>query len=172
MYVKTVAENYGVGIIFTLNALIVLSLSLPISVYLINDTRVKYAIYIGCFLLGLCFFTFWLSTTLVSILIAIVFISLGEVVFFPSADTLMSLNFPLKKLGTSLGMVQIGYTVGGIIGTTLGGYLYDTMLKQHTENNYWLGISCVVVACVILIGMISIYYPKPDIDRETSYSNP
>ncbi len=164
LFVKNFSSTFGVGYIFMLNAIIVLCLSLPFSIFLINEGNVKILIYVAIIFLIICYSILSLSHHFLIILFGTVFLSFSEIAFFPAADTLITRRFPPHLMGTSLGFVQIGYTVGGVIATSAGGYLYEKISKTGDPHLYWM-----LLTAVLFVGMMMVFVSQLILKKKNNY---
>jgi DHA1 family multidrug resistance protein-like MFS transporter len=120
--------GHVVGLLFTVNALIVILLQLPLtraSERLRLDARSQVAW--GGVLTGA-------GLALVALVdrggvgIALAFVvvfTVGEMLVAPSLDTLTSELAPERRLGTYFGVAYLGYAIGGTVGSIGGGFLLE-----------------------------------------------
>lgn len=149
------------GILFTLNGLLVTIFQLP-TTRLMNRYRLTTQLFVGAIVYGAGYFLVGFAATFTFFIIAMVIITLGENCISPPALTLTANLAPEGRTGRYMGIygfaVTFGWSMGPLIGTTL---------LDWTEPNYiymWAIIALMAVISSLGFKTMSKRIPR-ELDR-------
>jgi MFS transporter, DHA1 family, tetracycline resistance protein len=77
---------------------------------------------------------------------ALIVLATGSGINNPSTSSLLSKLCPRNETGGVMGVGQSMSTLGRILGPVAGGYLFDAI---GVSSPYWLGASCMLIACLL-----------------------
>jgi len=145
IYINETFPGYGmqgIGILFMLNAFMVVLLQTPIVDVLSNYNKVMLA-GAGAFLIGAGMLMLNFSYAFVFAMLACVVYTFGEMIFFSVAQYICYHNAGEKKKGQGLGIYRMVFASSRIAGPTLGTVIY----QKFGGNMVWylcgiLGILC------------------------------
>lgn len=139
-----------------------------------TDKRVKpvHVLAIGTFLMGTALLTMGLAQGFWTLFISVLIFTAGQMLCMPTMNTLISQYAPDGLIATYFGINGVGLAIGGLVGNSLYGYLYDAA-GEHLIPTWlpWIGLFS--VACVIAL-MLSIFGRKiqPQHDHQTVIQTP
>lgn len=148
IYIHDTFPSYGmqgVGILFMLNAFLVVTLQTPIGDILSGYNKVMLA-GIGAFLIGagMCMLNF--SYTFYYALIACVIYTCGEMIFFTFAQYLCYHNASANKKGQGLGLYRMIFASSRVAGPMVGTVIYQTFGGQTV----WYLCGLLGVVCIYM----------------------
>ncbi|WP_336973994.1 MFS transporter [Bacillus thuringiensis] len=139
--------DYLIGILFTINGVLVVFLQFHMISYFEGKFSYKYILFYGMIIMTFAFAFLWLLPSILGLYMFIFFFTVAEILIAPAVDNVASQLAPSPtKLAGYLGFVSLGWAIGGTLGNLLGGYLYT--LVPNT-NNMWFG--CTVIAAIFAI---------------------
>lgn len=142
---------YSVGILFTVNSLLVVLFENPIGQWVGNYNKI-FLIGISSFFIGFGMLMLSFSSIFFLAILSCIIYTLGEIVFFCIAQFICYQNANPNKKGSSLGLYRMVYATSRILGPACGGYIY-----------FHLGGNMVWYVCGV-IGVMSLivcnYYKK------------
>lgn len=139
--------DYLIGILFTINGVLVIFLQFHMISYFEGKFSYKYILFYGMIIMTFAFAFLWLLPSIIGLYLFIFFFTVAEILIAPAVDNVASQLAPSPtKLAGYLGFVSLGWAIGGTLGNLLGGYLYT--LVPNT-NNMWFG--CTVIAAIFAI---------------------
>lgn len=112
------------GFVYTLNGVIVVLFQWPAAL-LAGRLRARRALALGCLLYGLGYLSVAIVPSFVWLMGSMVLITLGEVVFSPSATTSVADMAPEGKMGRYMGFFGLTEALGWSAGPFIGGFLLD-----------------------------------------------
>ncbi|MDB4895102.1 MAG: Permease of the major facilitator superfamily, mdtH subfamily [Firmicutes bacterium] len=153
LHAKTHFGNWAVSLLFTVNAVTVVCLQVPLSTFLSRRLAASVTVTLGLIGMALGLLLMALSHTLPVFLVAIVIFTMGEVTIDPRVDAETSDMVPPGTIGTALGILGAMNAVGGTLGNIVGGAIYSRAADAGTAGDYWiwLGVAAVVGAVLVLI---------------------
>jgi DHA1 family multidrug resistance protein-like MFS transporter len=153
LHAKTHFGNWAVSLLFTVNAVTVVCLQVPLSTFLSRRLAASVTVTLGLIGMALGLLLMALSHTLPVFLVAIVIFTMGEVTIDPRVDAETSDMVPPGTIGTALGILGAMNAVGGTLGNIVGGAIYSRAADAGTAADYWiwLGVAAVVGAVLVLI---------------------
>jgi MFS family permease len=150
---------YIFSVLLTINAVMVVFLQMPIS-HIAERFKPMQTMIIGSVLMatGLLFFSFvngWVIAVL-----AIVIVTIGEILIFPSNSMLIDQLAPDHLRGTYFGAGQFR-KIGNFLGPIFGGYLLSHF---HGQIMFWV-ISMVVLVSIIFFAIGNRSYVKMSMEK-------
>ncbi|MEY2194555.1 MDR family MFS transporter [Neobacillus sp. BF23-41] len=119
--------------LITINALMVVFLQMPIS-YVAEKFRLMQVMVIGAIFMAAGLIAFSFVSGWVTAILAIVLLTLGEILIFPSNSMMIDQLAPEHLRGTYFGAAQFR-KIGNFLGPIIGGYLLS---KYHGQIMFWL----------------------------------
>ncbi len=140
-------NEVSIGYLLTFNGILIAVLEMPI-IFIIEKRKLNILkmMLIGAFLIGLSFAIFFIGHWLILAVLAVILISVGEILNFPMAGTFTILRSHPSKRGEYSGWFGIAFAVGIVIAPSLGTYIID----HYGFNSLWT-LMCVLVG-IIMIG--------------------
>ncbi|MEH7573906.1 MDR family MFS transporter [Cytobacillus firmus] len=126
-----------VGLLFTVNGIIVILLQFGIIKWVTRKLDSFAILSIGMLFTSCSFFILGVTPAKFSLFLFIFLFTLGEMLFIPSSDNLASDLAQKDKLGGYLGLMTMGWAFGGVLGNTVGGYLYEIFSHRDSLSNLW-----------------------------------
>lgn len=144
-------SGYLIGIAFSINAILTICLQF----YIIQITVKKFSslqiISYGMLFMTGAFFIIPLFSSNLGIYFFIFLFTIAEILVAPTIDNVASSLTPSNELlGSYLGFVSLGWAIGGSLGNTLGGYLYNLFDKLNHLSYLWLIYSAVGLSTALL----------------------
>ncbi|WP_347169577.1 MFS transporter [Pseudomonas salmasensis] len=140
---------YYVGIIFFINALLVIMFEVPINLRMAHLSSSR-SLIIGFLLAGSGFFLMGFGQVGALLMLATVLWSLGEMIVFPAITHYVSSISSRDSVGRNLGYYSAGVNIGVMIAPSLAFML----LARPTLPSPWLLTGCVLVLFAIAVGMM------------------
>jgi MFS family permease len=107
----------------------------------------------GCGLYGVCFMILAVDRHYASFVVAMVVLTLGEMLVWPAVPAALARLAPAHRAGLLQGMSGSAATLGRMVGPVLGGVLYDHMAPSHVLLLFTLGLFLPVV-CFYVFGRL------------------
>ena len=117
------------GVVYTLNGVLVVFLQFPISRSLANY-RLTTMLALGTLLYCIGYFTVAFASTFELLLISMTIVTLGEIIVSPPSLTIVSHMAPSQKRGQYMGVYGLFDTFGGSFGPLVGGIAMDAFPGQ------------------------------------------
>jgi MFS family permease len=111
---------------------------------LLKRVSLYFAASLGMFFLGCGFIGFYFAQTMPTFVLAVLLLSLGEVVFFPLNDLLLSKIAPQDLTGSYYGIIDASL-IGFGIGPMIGGLIFQF------GDHQWLFSSCAILSFMIIL---------------------
>lgn len=139
VYLKTVQQipENQYGLMISLNGLMVIFFQLPI-VHLIEPYPRTLILALGALLIGGAMGAFSLSGDLLFYGLVIVVLSVGEMIFAPTATALTADVAPLKARGTYMAVLNMSWGTGTGLAPALGGVLSDELGPLQVWRVMWI----------------------------------
>lgn len=155
---NNISAQWGVLSVYITNALIVVTCSIPIAHYFISNEKALNRCLLGLLLIAIAFFILFITHVLSLLILAIIMLSVAEVIFFPTADLAITALLPEYFAGSAIGVVQLAYAIGGVIGNLIGGYLYQKLVFHNDGHYYWLilGILFIFISSIFRLSRLNI----------------
>jgi DHA1 family multidrug resistance protein-like MFS transporter len=165
LYIKAIAGNVGVGLFFTLNAILCISLSIPIVNYMCRFSK-DFNIFLSVLLIGLSFVICGLGTATLLLIVAAVIFTVSEIIFFPNFDLKLYSNISRDISGFGFGISDLAASIGGALGILFGGHIFNLIQNHyHVGSYYWLGTGLILI-------IFSLVYIRSNSDSEIEIIKP
>ena len=112
------------GLFGAINTVMIIFLEVPLNNWM-NDTPYRKSLIIGALLAGIGFGGFAIATTALSLVIAIVIFTFGEMIFFPITAAYTSEIAPADRRGEYMGYYQMTFSFAFSAGPWLGTVVYQ-----------------------------------------------
>jgi MFS family permease len=153
-----VSTRYGredqLGILYTLNAVLIILLQLPLSKFvnkLFPKGRENYQFLLAYLLFGLAFLLPGIYQSFNVLFLTIIFFTLAEMLFTPLVDTML---YSYAKPGfhtTYFSVLVISKALGDGLGSYLGLRLLGFWVQRNQHSWFWLSIA-------VLVGLVSLSF--------------
>ena len=155
----------GIGILFALNPLLIIFFQVPL-VNFFNSYNKIAVVGLGAFFMGIGMYILNLSYYFFAAIIACIIYTIGEMLFFSTAQFICYEKTDENKRGTSLGNFQMVYAASIFIGPTIGGWAYS----HWNANIIWdfsgiIGLLC-LLSCIFFSINTNTSPSKRGIDTE------
>lgn len=152
MYSVFVVDKLGFtaaqyGILITIASAFAVIFQYPVTSMVAKGMGDKNALFLGSLIFGLGYLSLgWINSFAWSV-VAILFITLGELLFVPSASSTIGRLAPPDQRGRYMGLLGTGCGLGVAIGPLLGGVLFDAVAS--TPPLMWGAIAAIPGAAAI-----------------------
>lgn len=140
----------AVSLIFTVNAITVFVLQLPLSSWAERISS-PLALTLGLAVTGGGFFLLAAPGGLGVFLFGVFVFTLGEIVVLPRVDDEVGRLLSPSMLGASFGFLGVAASIGGSIGNYGGGRLFEWARQSKTVNLLWMPLGA--VACLSAVAL-------------------
>jgi DHA1 family multidrug resistance protein-like MFS transporter len=142
-----------VGLLFAVNAVIAVVLQYGAIAWFGRHTDEWRTLAVGSVLVGVAFLVLVVVPSAWSLVAFIAVFSLGEIVVVPTLDILTANLAAESAIGGSFGLASLGWAVGGVLGSLLGGVGYEAAARSGDTAWFWLasGLVGVVSAVAFLV---------------------
>lgn len=111
---------------YAIEAGLSLTLLYPIARWSEKRFRLEQRLMVGLFIMSLSMFPIGMTTTLQSLLVLICFFYIGSIIAEPARETLSASLADARARGSYMGFSRLGLALGGALGYSGGGWLFDT----------------------------------------------
>lgn len=127
---------------YAIEATMSLSLLYPIARWSEKRFRLEQRLMAGLFIMTLSLFPIGMTTTLPTLLMLISLFYMGSIIAEPARETLSASLVDARARGSYMGFSRLGLALGGALGYSGGGWLFDTGRRLHMPELPWfmLGI--------------------------------
>lgn len=127
---------------YAIEATLSLSLLYPIARWSEKRFRLEQRLMVGLFIMTLSLFPIGMTTTLPTLLMLISLFYMGSIIAEPARETLSASLADARARGSYMGFSRLGLALGGALGYSGGGWLFDTGHRLHMPELPWfmLGI--------------------------------
>ena len=112
------------GLFNAINTVLIILVEVPLNNWM-NDTPYKKSLMIGALLAGIGFGGFAIATTAITMAIAIIIFTFGEMIFFPTTAAYASEEAPAERRGEYMGYYQMTFSFAFSAGPWLGTVIYQ-----------------------------------------------
>jgi MFS transporter, DHA1 family, multidrug resistance protein len=153
LHAKAQFGDWAVSLLFTVNAVTVVCLQVPLSSFLSKRFAASVTVTLGLIGQALGLLLMALSHSLPVFLAAVVLFTMGEVTIDPRVDAETSDMVPPGTIGTALGILGAMNALGGTLGNMVGGPIYSRVAAAGAAAAYWtwLGVAAVIGAVLVLL---------------------
>jgi DHA1 family multidrug resistance protein-like MFS transporter len=117
-----VADKGQIGLLLTVNGLTILLLQYPATVLVTNMLRPLSTITLGVLLMTAGLASVAVAPSFQWLLFSVVLLSIGEMLVFPTMDTVVADMAQAENIGTFYGFSMMASGIGGSLGNYLGGW--------------------------------------------------
>ncbi|MCQ0033485.1 MFS transporter [Burkholderia glumae] len=145
-------QQYGTaasGLIFTINAVVIIALQLPLTQWLARRLSEHAMLAAGFAIVAASFAGFaglpgplWFG-------LVIAVYTIGEMIIDPTIDAAANRSIPRAYAGTVFGMLGLTALLGSLLGGTLGGEYYA---RLASKSLYWGGYAALSLAACVVLG--------------------
>jgi MFS family permease len=152
MYSVFVVDSLGFtavqyGVLITIASAFAVIFQYPVTRIVAARMGDKNALFLGSFIFGLGYLSLGWVTSFTWSVIAILVITLGELLFVPSASSTVGRLAPPDQRGRYMGLLGAGSGLGIAIGPLLGGVLYD--VASGRPPLMWGVIAAIAIAAAL-----------------------
>jgi DHA1 family multidrug resistance protein-like MFS transporter len=126
------------GVFFAVEALVTVVLQYPVVAWLTGRLDGWRIVALGCAGLAAAFLLLGASPQVWGLLLFVVTFAVGALLVIPTLDVLASDLSPQRTLAGSLGVVSLGWAVGGLLGNVLGGVGYELAHESGSYLPFWM----------------------------------
>ncbi|MBP2197295.1 multidrug efflux MFS transporter MdtH [Pantoea cypripedii] len=128
---------------YAIEALLSLSLLYPLARWSEKRFRLETRLMAGLFLMTLSLLPVGLTTTLPSLFFLIAVFYLGSIIAEPARETLSASLASARARGSYMGFSRLGLALGGLIGYSGGGWMFDLGQQLSLPELPWMLLSTV-----------------------------
>jgi MFS family permease len=139
----------NIGLIWTTTSILIIVLQSPMTRLFTKYLHPLLAMGIGTVLMALALGSVALSSAFWHLIASAVLFTIGEMLFMPTSDAIVSDLAKPEQVGSYFGIASFVYGAGETLGNIGGGRLMETAVQQQTLNLPWLlfgGVGVVVGA--------------------------
>ncbi|WP_070107492.1 MFS transporter [Burkholderia plantarii] len=149
-------QQYGLaasGLIFTINAVVIIALQLPLTQWLARHCSDHSMLAAGFAIVGASFggFAGLVGPLWFGLMIAVY--TIGEMIIDPIIDAAANRTIPRAYAGTVFGMLGLTALLGSLLGGTLGGEYYA---RLASKSLYWGGYAVLSFAACAVLGWVAL----------------
>ncbi|MFD2615610.1 MDR family MFS transporter [Paenibacillus gansuensis] len=138
------AETSSVAYLYLAGAVYMVAMQLPLTQFLQRRWPASQVLAIGSLMLGLGLFAIGAAFQWWTLLLAVLLFTTGQMVTMPIMNNMIASFTERNLFGTYFGFNGIALAIGGVIGNSGSGFLFDIAKKQPAL--YWLPW-CVLLLC-------------------------
>ena len=138
---------------YAIEAALSLTLLYPIARWSEKYFRLEQRLMAGLFIMTLSLFPIGMTSTLPSLLVLICFFYIGSIIAEPARETLNASLADARARGSYMGFSRLGLALGGAIGYSGGGWLFDTGHALNTPELPWF-----ILGVIGLLTLAALYW--------------
>lgn len=143
---------------YAIEALLSLSLLYPLARWSEKRFRLETRLMAGLFLMTISLLPVGLTSTLPSLFFLIAVFYLGSIIAEPARETLSASLASPRARGSYMGFSRLGLAIGGLIGYSGGGWMFDVGQQLSLPELPWMLLSA--VGCVTLLALWWQFQPR------------
>jgi len=136
---------------YAIQAIISLSLLYPLARWSEARFRLDQRLKFGLFLMSLGFILIAFVTEIALLFILIALFYFGAIIAEPARETLSTILANPKAKGSYMGFSRLGLAIGGFIGYTGAGWLYDIALDINLPKLPWFVLTFIGIATLVYL---------------------
>ncbi|OGT45080.1 MAG: hypothetical protein A3E82_01010 [Gammaproteobacteria bacterium RIFCSPHIGHO2_12_FULL_38_11] len=156
----------NVSMPFWLTGCVLLFLQMPLIKYAKTKLSAPAIMMVGSSALLIGFIAFSLHFSLGYIVIGSIMMALGQILFAPALDLLVSQSVVKENMGKAMGAMHFYRSLGNLIGALFAGILFDLGKKLHFSELSWLFL--VVIAVILTLAALRLWKIKSVAFRNSS----
>lgn len=145
---------------YAIEALLSLSLLYPLARWSEKRFRLETRLMAGLFLMTISLLPVGLATTLPSLFFLIAVFYLGSIIAEPARETLSASLASSRARGSYMGFSRLGLAIGGLIGYSGGGWMFDVGQQLALPELPWMLLSA--VGSVTLLALWWQFQPRAE----------
>ncbi len=160
------------GLLFTLNALLIIVLQLFLSVSakkFVPQKKEHYLLFFSYILYGAAFLSAGLFLSFGGIVISVVLLTLAEMFFTPSADTLVAAYAKPGLHSTYFSVSGLARAVGEGAGNYFGLLWLGFWLERNTVGDFWLSLIALVGITCLGFWILEYYSTRQQVSSERGH---
>lgn len=168
LIVNEIAQSVSaVKFMYMIEAVLSLTLLYPIARWSEKHFSLVHRLMFGLFLMTLGMFPIGFSTTLSGVFSLIFVFYLGSIIAEPARETLGASLAHAKARGSYMGFSRLGLAIGGALGYTGGGWLYDQGHAHNLPEFPWMLLSIIGI-----VTLVALYYWQLEPKDSAGNANP
>ncbi|ANI29066.1 multidrug resistance protein MdtH [Yersinia entomophaga] len=136
---------------YAIEAALSLTLLYPIARWSEKHFRLEQRLMTGLFIMSISMFPIGLTDSLQTLLMLICFFYLGSIIAEPARETLSASLADARARGSYMGFSRLGLALGGALGYTGGGWMYDTGKSLSLPQLPWFLLG--IIGLITLAGL-------------------
>lgn len=141
--------EFKTGLLMTLNGLIIFVFEMPVVSYLEKNKIEKLRIvFFGALLMGISFYILLFRDFAFSLVLSMIFVSVGEMLAFPFSNSFVMNRAPKGQEGSYMALYTMSFSLAHIIGSKMGMEVVNLLGYQF--NWVFMGSLGILAACTSL----------------------
>ncbi|AJI96470.1 major Facilitator Superfamily protein [Yersinia ruckeri] len=136
---------------YAIEAILSLTLLYPIARWSEKHFRLEQRLMAGLFIMSLSMFPIGMTDSLHTLFMLICFFYIGSIIAEPARETLSASLADARARGSYMGFSRLGLALGGALGYTGGGWMYDTGKSLSLPELPWFLLG--VIGLITLAGL-------------------
>ncbi|UIN02122.1 multidrug efflux MFS transporter MdtH [Yersinia ruckeri] len=136
---------------YAIEAILSLTLLYPIARWSEKHFRLEQRLMAGLFIMSLSMFPIGMTDSLHTLFMLICFFYMGSIIAEPARETLSASLADARARGSYMGFSRLGLALGGVLGYTGGGWMYDTGKSLALPELPWFLLG--VIGLITLAGL-------------------
>ncbi|AKA37082.1 multidrug efflux MFS transporter MdtH [Yersinia ruckeri] len=136
---------------YAIEAILSLTLLYPIARWSEKHFRLEQRLMAGLFIMSLSMFPIGMTDSLHTLFMLICFFYMGSIIAEPARETLSASLADARARGSYMGFSRLGLALGGALGYTGGGWMYDTGKSLALPELPWFLLG--VIGLITLAGL-------------------
>lgn len=142
-------DEEQIGLLLGLNGLVIFLFEMPLIKFMESrEHSLIYYIVLGTLITGLSFLAINLTDWIGILVVAMLMVTLGEMIAFPFSNSFALSRSDGKKKGSYMALYSIAFSVSHIFGHNSGMHLIDSLGFHWT---WYIMVALAMVACLVLI---------------------
>ncbi|UYP47169.1 Multidrug resistance protein MdtH [Candidatus Lokiarchaeum ossiferum] len=147
--------NQMIGLLMSVNAALVVTTQFLITRKISKMPLLK-AMALGTLCYGIGFGMFGIVNSVYFVFIAMIFVTLGEMIALPTSQGVVAKFAPEDKRGRYMAVFSFSWTIPNLFGTLLAGNIMD----KYNPNWVWYG--CVILSAIAIGGFLLLHRSNKD----------
>jgi DHA1 family multidrug resistance protein-like MFS transporter len=156
---QVAGEPAAVKWMYAIEALLSLSLLYPLARWSEKRFRLETRLMAGLFLMTFSLLPVGMTDSLPSLFMLIAIFYLGSIIAEPARETLSASLASSRARGSYMGFSRLGLAIGGLIGYSGGGWMFDMGQQWAVPELPWMLLSS--VGMITLLALWWQFQPRP-----------